>query len=180
MRSVLLATLVFGASSLAALNERFVDNTGLIHKRQQFKPSTTTAEGSTCADAFGSGYVTCRDATTTANRLCYNPDLGQTCCSNNWACPSGAFCLASGACCPNGQSPQSCANQNGLTVSSDFHAPTSGPLISNSTVSTSSAKATSANAKPSQSALPSSGASSNLGRQAVGVAGALLAGAALL
>jgi hypothetical protein len=32
----------------------------LLSKRQeQFVPNTTTAEGSTCADAFGNGYQTC-------------------------------------------------------------------------------------------------------------------------
>jgi hypothetical protein len=33
---------------------------GLLLKRQaQFVPNTTTAEGSTCEDAFGNGYQTC-------------------------------------------------------------------------------------------------------------------------
>jgi hypothetical protein len=42
-----------------------------------------------------------REATDTVNRLCYNANLGQTCCSSSWACPSGAFCLVNGSCCPS-------------------------------------------------------------------------------
>ena len=54
-----LSLLLFGATSLAAMiNERFVDE--VLVKRQQFTPTTTTAEGATCADAFGAGYVTCQ------------------------------------------------------------------------------------------------------------------------
>lgn len=60
MRRSLLVTFLFGASALAAqLNERYTGDLSILQKRQQFKPSTTTAEGSTCADAFGAGYVTC-------------------------------------------------------------------------------------------------------------------------
>lgn len=31
-----------------------------LNKRQQFTPEVTTAEGATCADAFGPGYETCQ------------------------------------------------------------------------------------------------------------------------
>jgi len=57
---LLVSSLLFGSSALAAqLNERFIGDPMSLERRQQFKPTTTTAEGSTCADAFGAGYVTC-------------------------------------------------------------------------------------------------------------------------
>lgn len=59
---IALSTLLLGATVLAAqINERFIqeDQLNALMKRQQFKPTTTTAEGATCADAFGSGYETC-------------------------------------------------------------------------------------------------------------------------
>jgi hypothetical protein len=47
-------------SAVAALNERFVDDGfNALTKRQQFIPTTQTAAGDTCADAFGAGYLTC-------------------------------------------------------------------------------------------------------------------------
>lgn len=56
----LLSTLLFCSSVLAAqLNERFIDDPMGLARRQQFVPTTTVAEGSTCGDAFGAGYVTC-------------------------------------------------------------------------------------------------------------------------
>jgi hypothetical protein len=59
MRFQLILSSIFVAGAVAELNERYVDDYGVLAKRQQFKPTTTTAEGSTCADAFGEGYVTC-------------------------------------------------------------------------------------------------------------------------
>jgi hypothetical protein len=59
---IALSTLLFGVTVLATqLNERFIqaDQLDALMKRQQFKPTTTTAEGATCADAFGAGYTTC-------------------------------------------------------------------------------------------------------------------------
>jgi len=117
-RAVALAA--FASTALALqLNDKhmhFHEARGLnvLEARQQggkFTPPTTTATGDTCADAFGAGYITCRDATATTNRLCYNPSIGQSCCSNTWACPSGSFCLANsnGNCCPNGLDPNTCA-----------------------------------------------------------------------
>jgi hypothetical protein len=57
--STLLAGSAFGASQL--VNERFVDDGfNALTKRQQFVPTTQTAAGDTCADAFGAGYQTCK------------------------------------------------------------------------------------------------------------------------
>jgi hypothetical protein len=52
--------ILFSATVLAAqLNERQADAGSALMRRQQFTPVTTTAEGATCADAFGAGYQTC-------------------------------------------------------------------------------------------------------------------------
>jgi hypothetical protein len=61
---ILLPAVVFGSAAVATqLNERYVDPTfNLLNRRQQFTPTTTTAQGNTCADAFGAGYVTCKSA----------------------------------------------------------------------------------------------------------------------
>jgi hypothetical protein len=54
------STLLLGSAAVATqLNERFSDGLDPLTKRQQFVPTTTTAQGETCADAFGGGYVTC-------------------------------------------------------------------------------------------------------------------------
>jgi hypothetical protein len=140
-----------------------------------------------------------REAGTGKNRLCYNPNMGQTCCSNNWACPSGSFCLVTGSCCPNvssrhvfevleldtncliqGQSPQTCANQNGVTISSDFQVPTTAPIAGNSTGGSSSSSAN----KPSTSGqyVKQGTATSNyqFGVVGVGIVGVALGALAIL
>ncbi|OJI97913.1 hypothetical protein ASPVEDRAFT_24830 [Aspergillus versicolor CBS 583.65] len=51
--------------------------------------------------------------------VCYNPIEGQTCCpGRTYACPSSTFCLFDPFCCPNDQTPEECARQNGLVLSS--------------------------------------------------------------
>jgi hypothetical protein len=62
-QEIAISTLLFGASAIAAeVEERQlnVNTLNMLLKRQsQFVPNTTTAEGTTCADAFGTGYETC-------------------------------------------------------------------------------------------------------------------------
>jgi hypothetical protein len=148
-------------SAVAALNERFVDDGfNALTKRQQFIPTTQTAAGDTCADAFGAGYLTCREKTDSKNRLCYNPTLGQACCESSWACPNGSFCLVDPYCCPDGEDPNTCAAEKGVTLSSTFVTPSATSVNaatayakSNSTssyyhVPYPTANATSAEAKP--------------------------------
>jgi len=106
---------------------------GLLEKRQdQFVPNTTTAEGTTCADAFGDGYDTCRNATDSQNRLCFNPNIGQSCCQNQWACPADSFCLDDGSCCPNGTDAAACAAAGSTSSSSLIAATTSTAAASGS------------------------------------------------
>jgi hypothetical protein len=106
------------------LNDRYVQHLG---KRQQFTPTTQTATGNTCADAFGAGYVVCRDSSPTQNRLCYNPSAGQTCCNSQWACPSGSFCYTNGNCCPNGLSQSACDAQISAAAASTASSVASSP-----------------------------------------------------
>ncbi|KAF2437007.1 hypothetical protein EJ08DRAFT_691310 [Tothia fuscella] len=112
---------IFVGSAVASLNERFVDDGfNALTKRQQFVPTTQTAAGDTCADAFGAGYQTCREKSDGKNRLCYNPTVGQTCCSASYACPNGSFCLVDPFCCPNGSDPKTCAADKGVELPSSF------------------------------------------------------------
>ncbi|KAF2835683.1 hypothetical protein M501DRAFT_997825 [Patellaria atrata CBS 101060] len=69
-------------------------------RRQAFDPDETTQSGANCVDAFGEGYVECRAESALQNRLCINPDLGETCCENEWGCPADSFCLVQDLCCP--------------------------------------------------------------------------------
>jgi hypothetical protein len=55
---------------------------GGVYKRQAFDPDETTGSGANCVEAFGEGYIECVPQTATAARLCINPALGETCCSN--------------------------------------------------------------------------------------------------
>jgi hypothetical protein len=118
------SAVLVGSAVATSLNERFVDDGfNALTKRQQFIPTTQTAAGDTCADAFGAGYLTCREKTDSKNRLCYNPTLGQACCESTWACPNGSFCLVDPYCCPNGEDPSTCAAEKGVTLSSTFVTP---------------------------------------------------------
>ncbi|CAG8959038.1 hypothetical protein HYFRA_00012199 [Hymenoscyphus fraxineus] len=48
----------------------------------------------TCSDSCGAGYITCGDAD-----LCYNPTIGQSCCSDGSHCDQGYSCIGSGGKC---------------------------------------------------------------------------------
>lgn len=59
--TVAFSALLLGSASATIVHERSLeDGVSALYKRQyQFQPGTQTATGSTCADAFGSGYTTC-------------------------------------------------------------------------------------------------------------------------
>jgi len=141
---VAFSALLLGAASANAINERFADDGfNALTKRQQFMPTTQTATGNTCADAFGDGYVTCREKTDSKNRLCYNPNVGQTCCAATWACPNGSFCLAEPFCCPNGEDPKTCAAENNISLPSSFTTPAAKPTTTTYSSKVSSTSASS-------------------------------------
>jgi hypothetical protein len=140
---VILSALAIGSAIAATqINERFVDDGfNALTKRQQFIPTTQTAAGDTCSDAFGDGYETCRDMTDSTNRLCYNPTAGQICCDSSWACPNGSFCLITSYCCPNGEDPATCAAENNVNITSSFVTPSAtkvAPLTTAATHNTTS------------------------------------------
>jgi len=178
------STLLLGSAALATqLNERFSDGLDPLTKRQQFVPTTTTAQGETCADAFGDGYVTCREKSDTQNRLCYNPTIGQTCCSSSWACPSGSFCLVNPYCCPAGQDPKTCAAANGVSLSADFSTATaSGTSATPYPAGNHTAGAASGTGTKSASASYYTGVNgaSNLQAGIAGVVGLMMGAAAIL
>ncbi|KAF2402881.1 hypothetical protein EJ06DRAFT_527862, partial [Trichodelitschia bisporula] len=122
-KTLFISALFFASALGSSLNERHADAHGLAKRDEKFVPTTHTAQGDTCAEAFGTGYITCREITPSRNRLCYNPDLGQTCCESEWACPSGSFCFLSPFCCPEGQDPKTCAANNGFSLTNSFKAP---------------------------------------------------------
>lgn len=84
MRSFsLAATSLFAAGALAGnLKNQLVPRELQVRQDQSFTPSTTFGRGSTCADAFGPGFIDC-------NGVCYNPGDGETCCAGSGdACTS--------------------------------------------------------------------------------------------
>ena len=52
----------------------------------------------TCERSCGKGWVTCQEFPN-----CYNPGIGQSCCSDGSYCPAGSSCVP-GGCCPHGES----------------------------------------------------------------------------
>ncbi|KAF1810381.1 hypothetical protein P152DRAFT_515926 [Eremomyces bilateralis CBS 781.70] len=120
MRSVIFTAvaLVSGyvGSVVAEENIRIVSNDLARRQSGQFVPGTISSPGASCVEAFGEGYEACREKTSSAPRLCYNPSEGHTCCSSEWACPSDSFCLVSPYCCPSGIDASSCAASLGVSA----------------------------------------------------------------
>jgi hypothetical protein len=81
LKSLLLAALAVGTSVSVDVHGRLAVRG--FHKRQAFRPETHycayVSAGSTCEDSCGAGYILCSDPTTF---FCYNPGLGEICCSS--------------------------------------------------------------------------------------------------
>ncbi|BCS17468.1 uncharacterized protein APUU_10296S [Aspergillus puulaauensis] len=126
---------IIALGSLLAVQAVVADNSlqlnHVLSKRQgddqSFVPPTTPG----CP----SGWPTCG-----TSNICYNPRRGDTCCPDGtWACPAGNFCLQQGLCCPDGIDPQTCAENEGITLtSSSTSEPTSAPEPTESESPTSS------------------------------------------
>ncbi|KAL8933961.1 MAG: hypothetical protein Q9216_006132, partial [Gyalolechia sp. 2 TL-2023] len=67
---------LFATGTLAGNLNYLVPRELQVRQDQSFVPDTSFGRGSTCADAFGAGYIDC-------NGVCYNPTQGETCCSGN-------------------------------------------------------------------------------------------------
>ncbi|KAK4119877.1 hypothetical protein N657DRAFT_649651 [Parathielavia appendiculata] len=124
MRLSLIA--VVTALGVADAANNLLSSSWTLNKRQgeAFDPDEDSRPGANCVDAFGPGYIECRPESATQNRLCINPDEGETCCSNLWGCPAGSFCLIDDLCCPEGLDPQTCAADNNVSLPPDFGATT--------------------------------------------------------
>lgn len=129
-------------------------------------------EGSTCAEACGSGYEQCSSSDSAVH--CFNPADGESCCASG----DGSSCLASfycsrspdveTFCCPAGSTLKECATEFGVTgglVSDLPSAPASSsapePESTSSEIPSSSSEivvvATTTEAPVISSALPSTG-----------------------
>ncbi|KAF2103023.1 hypothetical protein NA57DRAFT_72006 [Rhizodiscina lignyota] len=104
-----------------------------LDKRQG--SSQNEKQGSNCTEAFGAGYETCRPASASEIRLCYNPSIGQICCQNEWGCPSDSFCLIKDFCCPTGIDPSACAAHYSVSIPSNLATYGTGPAPSTSSSS---------------------------------------------
>ncbi|KAK4442914.1 hypothetical protein QBC34DRAFT_417928 [Podospora aff. communis PSN243] len=101
----------------------------------------TCGSGTTCEDACGQNWITCK-ASTSLSLFCYNKvDLNQTCCGNGSgrACDSGYYCawnMVGGKvwCCKNGQTPEECGVCVGLDC--EPHSSTSTATVTTTTTTT--------------------------------------------
>lgn len=146
MRFFAVFALASAATSFALQLNDLESPANVLDKRQNvFSPNVTTATGDTCADAFGTGYVTCREKNANQNRLCYNPSAGQSCCNAQTACPSGGYCApdGSGRCCAAGTSVDACLGIKSSSSSSSSTTWSSYSGWASSTSSSSSSKMTS-------------------------------------
>ncbi|CRK33565.1 hypothetical protein BN1708_006062 [Verticillium longisporum] len=105
-------------------------------------------EGSTCAEACGTGYLQCSSSDSSVH--CYNPAANESCCSTGTgsSCLGNFYCTHDTQvetwCCPNGLSLKECAVKFGVTgaLTSDLPKATSTSSVyklpSTTTTSTSS------------------------------------------
>ncbi|KAL3456044.1 hypothetical protein BJX64DRAFT_297054 [Aspergillus heterothallicus] len=125
MYSVIVFASLLAAPALASPDQKLAQLTGFgLSKRQggeSFQPGTIPGS---CGD-----WPICG-----TSGICYNPERGDTCCPDGtWACPGGNFCLQDGYCCPDGLDPATCAEQNGITLTSSTAEPTPTETSSSST-----------------------------------------------
>jgi hypothetical protein len=83
MRTTFIAVATLGLALVSFANENLSPGrVASLHRRQAFDPSETTGTGANCVEAFGPGYIECRPKSDSDNRLCINPDEGETCCQS--------------------------------------------------------------------------------------------------
>ncbi len=78
------ATLIVVATAVGRINatSNIMTLYRALNKRQAFNPGETTGSGESCVEAFGEGYFECVPASDSTDRLCINPNQGETCCNN--------------------------------------------------------------------------------------------------
>jgi len=101
----------------------------------------------TCERSCGAGYVTC-----IAWPTCYNPGIGEICCSNGDYCDAGTYCT-DGGCCDNGLTLEECD----ATVSYSVIPPPAATTAAASTSSTTSAASTTSSTSKTSTSSSKSG-----------------------
>ncbi|KAG7134123.1 hypothetical protein HYQ46_009161 [Verticillium longisporum] len=122
-------------------------------------------EGSTCAEACGTGYLQCSSSDSSVH--CYNPAANESCCSTGTgsSCLGNFYCTHDTQvetwCCPNGLSLKECAVKFGVTgaLTSDLPKATSTssayklPSTTTTTTTSSSTSSTSSSSTSSTSSV---------------------------
>ncbi|KAL2106336.1 hypothetical protein VUR80DRAFT_6865 [Thermomyces stellatus] len=117
------ASIILALASAAAASSVLKRTVGVVRRQgEAFDPDEIPFTGE-CSD-LGPTYVECGPL------LCIDPAAGESCCDNQWGCPSDTFCLVDDLCCPDGLDPETCAADNGVELPDDFgntDEPTAGP-----------------------------------------------------
>ncbi|KAF3350687.1 Cyanovirin-N-like protein [Verticillium dahliae VDG2] len=126
-----LASLAVLALATSAAAQEFITFTrasqstrdfGLLRRQSdgyQPEDEVCAGEGSTCAEACGTGYLQCSSSDSSVH--CYNPAANESCCSTGTgsSCLSNFYCTHDTQvetwCCPNGLSLKECAVKFGVT-----------------------------------------------------------------
>ncbi|KAK5313655.1 hypothetical protein LTR70_007496 [Exophiala xenobiotica] len=152
-----LVTLVTLASTAAASENThgfsLFTRSGL-DKRQICTVNEITS--TSCQECFGAGSVNCLSNT------CYNPGVGDSCCSDGNYCEVGNYCTDAG-CCPNGTPLEQCGATVSLSVvpppASEATSPASSAsstlfIQTESTATTVVSNVTSAPTTPTSASIP--------------------------
>ncbi|KAL3449961.1 hypothetical protein BJX65DRAFT_305425 [Aspergillus insuetus] len=146
-QAIILASLLAAGPALGSANAKLSPFGFGLSKRQggeSFQPETIASDCSDLPMCGTSGY-------------CYDPSIGQTCCPDGtWGCPSETFCLQDGYCCPDGLDPETCAEQNGITLTSSDPEPTTTSSSSSSSSSSTPVIPTTTSEPPATTPPPSS------------------------
>lgn len=112
----------------------------------------------TCERSCGPGYTEC-----IAFPTCYDPSIGEVCCSNGDYCDAGQYCT-DGGCCDNDQTLEEC----GATVSLSVLLPGAASTAAASTSSTTSAASTTSSASHASTSTSASSAGNGGAGQPLG------------
>ncbi|EEP78374.1 predicted protein [Uncinocarpus reesii 1704] len=107
---VLVGTLAVASQAAELARAKYESNDShSLFKRQDrvCKPVTPPV---TCERSCGPGFEQC-----VFPLMCYNPTVGDSCCSNGKYCPKGEYCT-DGGCCPDGMSLEECGATRTLSV----------------------------------------------------------------
>jgi len=155
MHRIISISLLFVASALAVVD---LKHTGFhilagLEKRVDCSP----VQHPSCSNSCGKGYIICAEWPN-----CYNPGIGETCCSNGYYCPKGEYCASTPygmTCCKDGDSLQKC----GATSTVATLAPSSAAGGASSSVAASSSSSAAASSAPYGTGAPPSAPATGTG-----------------